>query len=68
MSDPVAFPTVRRTAYVPESELLVVEWDLPKVAVVPEIRSHRYVKTRNEIDIRPVAQCLLPNGESPTRS
>jgi len=54
VSDPVAFPTARRTAYVPESELLVVEWDLPKVAVVPEIRSHHYVKIRDEIDVRPV--------------
>lgn len=54
VSDPAGFPTGRRTAYVPESELLLVEWDLPKVAVVPELGSFRYVKARDEIDSRAV--------------
>lgn len=54
VSDPPAFPTGRRTAYLPESELLVVEWDLPRFAVVPEQASHRYVKARDEIDARAV--------------
>jgi restriction system protein len=53
--DPPGFPRNRRTAYVPESELLVVEWDLPRMDVVPERGSFRYVKTRDEIDSRPVA-------------
>jgi restriction system protein len=53
--DRAGFPHRRRTAYVPESELLVVEWDLPRMSVVPQFGSFRYVKTRDEIDSRPLS-------------
>ena len=38
----------------PESTMLVLEWDLPAVGVVPTAVGHRYVKARDEIDARPV--------------
>lgn len=53
--DPAGFPSARRAAYVPESELLAVEWDLPRFAIVPEDGTYRYLKARDEIDhVRPV--------------
>lgn len=54
ITDPQDFPTARRAAYVPESSMLVVEWDLPAVGVVPAAADHRYVKARDAIDERPV--------------
>jgi restriction system protein len=58
VADPAEFPVARRTAYVPESSLLVVEWDLPTVSVVPDKTSFKYVRTRDQIDSRavPVAE------------
>lgn len=52
--DPDGFPRARRCAYVPESNLLVVEWDLPGMGAVPEHGEFKYVKTRDEIDAKPV--------------
>ncbi len=54
VADPPGFPAVRRAAYMPESTMLVLEWDLPAVGVVPTAVGHRYVKARDEIDARPV--------------
>jgi restriction system protein len=45
---PDDFPQHFRLAYVPESKQLVVEYDLPPVAVVPAIKEYRYLKTRDE--------------------
>jgi restriction system protein len=38
--------------------MLVVEWDLPAVGIVPDAAAHRYVKARDEIDARrtPITQ------------
>lgn len=55
VKDPSDFPTARRAAYVSESALLVVEWDLPKFSIVPESIAYRYVKLRDEIDAKPMA-------------
>jgi restriction system protein len=52
--DPPGFPTARRVAYVPESTLAVLEWDVPKVSIVPEYSSFKYIKTRDEIDAKDV--------------
>jgi restriction system protein len=52
--DSDGFPRARRCAYVPESNLLVVEWDLPRMDVVPEHGEFKYVRTRDEIDAKPV--------------
>lgn len=49
---PAGFPTVRRAAYVPESTLLLVEWTLPGVSVIPIEREFQFVKTRNAVEPR----------------
>ncbi|NMO53446.1 restriction endonuclease [Actinoplanes sp. TBRC 11911] len=46
---PDDFPQQYRLAYVPESRQLVAEYELPTLDVVPAVREHRYVKTRDEI-------------------
>jgi restriction system protein len=55
---PDDFPGVARLAYVPESKQLVVEMDLPKFEIVPEVESFRYVKSKDEIveSSRPVKE------------
>jgi restriction system protein len=54
-SYPEDFPRHARVAYVPESKQLVVELDLPKFEVLPEIDSYKYVKARDEITSTPRA-------------
>jgi restriction system protein len=56
--DPKGFPTRRLAGYVPESNLLALEWELPGVAIVPNNKTYRYIKTRDAIDstARPVAE------------
>lgn len=49
---PTGFPAVRRAAYVPESTLLVIEWMLPAVSIVPVEKEFLYIKTRNAIELR----------------
>jgi restriction system protein len=43
------FPKIVRTAYVPESKQLVVEYDLPSLEVIPEAGSYKYIKRKDEI-------------------
>ena len=50
---PDGFPHETRVAYVPESKQLVVELELPSVAVIPEAAEYRYVKTKDEITQKP---------------
>ena len=52
------FPRAHRLAFVPESRQLVVEYELPNLAVVPAIKSYKYVRTRDAIDHseRPMSQ------------
>jgi restriction system protein len=56
--DPAGFPAQRGAGYVPESNLLAIEWQLPGVAIVPDKKTFRYIKTRDAIDStpRPVAE------------
>lgn len=58
---PVDFPRSHRVAYVPESKQLVVEIELPQFDVVPEDKSFRYVKVKDEIEpsLRPMTQRKL---------
>lgn len=42
-----------RVAYSPESKQLVVEAELPDVAVVPEVKAYKFVKTRGETTSTP---------------
>ena len=51
--DPQGFPTKRRAGYVPESNLLAIEWQLPGVDIIPAEKSFRYIKTRDAIDSTP---------------
>jgi restriction system protein len=46
---PDDFPQNYRLAYVPESRQLVVEYELPPLAVIPAIKGYRYVKARDEV-------------------
>src|SRR5205085_12038970 len=46
---PEEFPCAARTAYIPDSKQLVVEYELPTFKVVPEIGSYKYVKSKDAI-------------------
>jgi restriction system protein len=48
---PAGFPTARLAGYVPESTMLVVEWDLPGFDVVPTDKEFRYVKSRDTVEV-----------------
>ncbi|WP_245616926.1 restriction endonuclease [Amycolatopsis taiwanensis] len=48
---PAGCPTARRAGYVPESTMLVIEWDLPGFDVVPTDKEFRYVKTRDTVEV-----------------
>ncbi|WP_203218594.1 restriction endonuclease [Saccharopolyspora spinosa] len=52
IKDPSGLPNTRRAAYVPESELLAIEWELPSTEAVPREKEFAYVKSRDVIDIR----------------
>ena len=45
---PEGFPQRHRVAYVPESAQLVVEYELPTLEAIPQVREYRYVKARDE--------------------
>jgi len=55
---PADFPQQFKLAYVPESKQVVVEYDLPTIAAIPEANGFKYVKARNEIQasVRPITQ------------
>lgn len=55
---PAEFPRHTKMAFVPESKQLVVEFSLPPIEVVPEVRGHKYVKAKDEI-----AQTSRPQRE-----
>jgi restriction system protein len=50
---PEGFPKIAKTAYVPESKQLVVEYDLPTIDVIPEAGGYKYVKSKDEIVATP---------------
>jgi restriction system protein len=47
-----------RLAYVPESKQLVIEYELPQPAVVPEVAAYKYVRSGDKVatTARPLAQ------------
>ncbi len=55
---PEEFPQGVKLAYVPESKQLVIEYDLPRFEIVPEIALYKYVKAKDSITetSRPPAQ------------
>ena len=44
------FPQEFRVAFLPDSQELVVEYELPNTDIIPKIASCRYIKTRDAID------------------
>jgi len=46
---PDGFPQICKIAYVRESKQLVIEYDLPRIEVVPEVASYKYIKSKDEI-------------------
>lgn len=52
-SYPSDFPQQFRLAYVPESKQLVVEYQVPRVSIVPAAKAYRFVKTKDEITSAP---------------
>jgi len=52
-SYPEGFPTKYRMALVPESKQLVVEFELPPLTVIPQVKQHRYVRARDVIEESP---------------
>jgi restriction system protein len=49
-SYPEGFPQEFRIAYLPEPKELVIEYELPEVAIIPTIEEYRYIKTKDTID------------------
>jgi len=47
---PREFPQLFRLAYVPESKELVIEYQLPTIAVVPNVSEVNYVKSKDRLD------------------
>ena len=59
VTDSAGFPRDHRFAYVPESKLLLVEWRVPGVEVVPREREFRYNKSTDSVGVhrwRPIAE------------
>jgi restriction system protein len=52
-SYPESFPREHRLAYVPDSQQLVVEMELPPFSVVPAVRQYKYVRARDVVDETP---------------
>jgi restriction system protein len=52
LRDPDGLPTQRRAGYLPETGLLVLEWQLPTVDVVPREESFSYDAGRDFIETR----------------
>jgi restriction system protein len=46
---PDEFPSDHKLAFVPESKQAVIEQELPEFEVIPEVKEHRYVKSRDEM-------------------
>lgn len=50
---PEGFPQEFRLAYTPESKELVIDYELPNIGLVPTEGEHKYVKSRDVIEIKP---------------
>ena len=58
-SYPPGFPKTYKMAFVPESKQLVVEYELPSMAIVPPTKTFRYVKTRDAMEDSPRAAAQM---------
>jgi restriction system protein len=50
---PGGFPQEFRIAFVPESKQVVVDYELPKPDIIPEVLEYRYVKSKDVIEEKP---------------
>lgn len=50
---PDNFPQEFRTAYMSDSQELVIEYELPSLSVIPTVAEYRYVKTKDVIEEKP---------------
>ena len=50
---PGGFPQEFRIAFVPESKQVVVDYELPKPDIIPEVLEYRYVKSKDIIEEKP---------------
>jgi restriction system protein len=50
---PDGFPEEYRLAYIPESQQIVVEHDLPLIDIIPAVSEWVYVKTKDEVREKP---------------
>ena len=55
---PSGFPQASRVGYIPESQQLVVEREMPTIDCVPDVRTYRYIRARDAIEhsARPATQ------------
>jgi restriction system protein len=58
IADPDGFPAARRAGYIPESGLLVLEWDLPQFDIIPEHKAFSYVQRSDTIKSTPLAVAI----------
>lgn len=56
---PDGFPHQFKLAYVPGSRQVVVEYELPTVAVVPPVKAHKYVRNSDTIAASPRPQTQI---------
>jgi restriction system protein len=49
--DRPSFPRGRRVAYVPESRLLLIEWEVPKADVIPREKEYRYNRATDSVGV-----------------
>lgn len=59
VKDKPPFPDGRSFAYVPESRLLLIEWAIPSIDIVPREKEFRYNKATDQIEVykhRPVGE------------
>lgn len=47
---PDGFPQTFRLAYAPESKEMVIEYELPKVTIIPDVVEYKYTKAKDEIE------------------
>jgi restriction system protein len=50
---PDDFPQEFRVAFVPESKELVIEYELPNADIIPAEAEHKFIKARDEIQVKP---------------
>lgn len=53
---PENFPKEYRLAFVPESNELVIDYELPNLDVIPKIQEYRYIKTKDSVEEKPRKQ------------